>query len=484
MSSLGNKPHAVVVPYPGQGHVIPLLKLAKLLHHRGFHITFVNTEFNHRRLLNSRGPDSMKGLPSFRFETIPDGLPYSEANATQDVPSLCYSTQQNCLPYFRELLLKLNNMASSSEIPPVSCLVTDWAMMFTLEAADEIGVPKLNFWTASACGLLGYLHFKPLTEKGIVPFGDASFQTNGCLDTLLDWIPGSKVMRLKDMPSFIRTTDPEDVMLNWFIIEAERNEQATAIVINTFDELEHDALEALRTMLPPVYTIGPLQHHLDQVPDPELKSIGSNLWKEDRGCFEWLNTKAPNSVLLVNFGCVTVMSSEHMVEFAWGLANSNQTFLWVIRPDLILGESDMLPPGFVNATEGRGLIASWVPQEEVLKHPAVGAFLTHSGWNSTLESVSAGVTMICWPFFAEQHTNCRYCCTEWGPIGMEINSDVKRDEVEALVREMMEGEKGKEMRNKVMEWKKKAREATMAPSGSSYVNLEAVINKVLLVPRK
>ncbi|PKH62315.1 hypothetical protein CRG98_050270 [Punica granatum] len=170
MSSLGNKPHAVVVPYPGQGHVIPLLKLAKLLHHRGFHITFVNTEFNHRRLLNSRGPDSMKGLPSFRFETIPDGLPYSEANATQDVPSLCYSTQQNCLPYFRELLLKLNNMASSSEIPPVSCLVTDWAMMFTLEAADEIGVPKLNFWTASACGLLGYLHFKPLTEKGIVPF--------------------------------------------------------------------------------------------------------------------------------------------------------------------------------------------------------------------------------------------------------------------------------------------------------------------------
>ncbi|OWM79963.1 7-deoxyloganetin glucosyltransferase-like [Punica granatum] len=483
MGSLGNKPHAVFVPYPAQGHVTPLFKFAKLLYHRGFHITFVNTEFNHRRLLNSRGPDSLKGLPGFRFETIPDGLPPFEADATQDIPSLCYSTEKNCLPYFRELLSRLNNTARTGEIPPVSCLVSDGVMTFTLEAADEIGVLKLILWTASACGFLGYLHYKPLIEKGIVPFKDASFLTNGCLDTLLDWIPGSKVMRLKDMPSFIRTTDPKDIMLNWFVTQAERNKQATAIVLNTVDEFEDNVLRAIRTMLPPLYTIGPLQHLLDQVPDPELKSIGSNLWKEDQGCFEWLDTKEPNSVILVNFGSITVMSSEHMAEFAWGLANSNQTFLWAIRPDLVSGDSSVLPPDFVSATEGRSLMVSWVAQEEVLNHPAIGAFLTHNGWNSTLESVAAGVPMICWPFFAEQQTNCRYCCTEWG-IGMEINSDVKRDEVEGLVREMMEGVKGKKMRNNALEWKKKAREATTAPSGSSYVNFETVINKVLLAPRK
>ena len=86
--------------------------------------------------------------------------------------------------------------------------------------------------------------------------------------------------------------------------------------------------------------------------------------------------------------------------------------------------------------------------------------------------------MLCWPFFADQPTNCRYCCNEWG-VGMEIDSNVKRGEVENLVRELLEGEKGKEMRNKAMEWKKLAEEAT-APNGSSSMNLEKLINEALL----
>ena len=69
------KPHAVCVPFPAQGHINPMLKLAKILHYKGFHITFVNTEYNHKRLLKSRGLDSLNALPSFQFETIPDGLP-------------------------------------------------------------------------------------------------------------------------------------------------------------------------------------------------------------------------------------------------------------------------------------------------------------------------------------------------------------------------------------------------------------------------
>ncbi|KAK3016292.1 hypothetical protein RJ639_007612 [Escallonia herrerae] len=72
---LFGKPHAVCIPFPAQGHINPMLKLAKLLHRKGFHITFVHTEFNHQRLLKSRGPDALRGLSSFRFETIPDGIP-------------------------------------------------------------------------------------------------------------------------------------------------------------------------------------------------------------------------------------------------------------------------------------------------------------------------------------------------------------------------------------------------------------------------
>lgn len=290
-----------------------------------------------------------------------------------------------------------------------------------------------------------------------------------------------KGIRLRDIPSFVRTTDPEDFMLKFIKAESERAKKASAIVLNTYDALEHEGLVSLASMLPPVYSIGPLHLLLNQVTDSDLKLIGSNLWIEESGCLEWLDSKEPSSVVYVNFGSITVMTSDQLTEFAWGLANSDQTFLWVIRPDLVAGDSAMLPPEFVSATKERGLFASWCSQEQVLSHPSIGGFLTHNGWNSTIESICGGVPMICWPFFAEQQTNCRYCCTEWG-IGMEINSDVKRGEVESLVRELMGGEKGSEMKKKTREWKKMAEEA-ITSTGSSCMNLDDMINKVLLSPR-
>ena len=109
----------------------------------------------------------------------------------------------------------------------------------------------------------------------------------------------------------------------------------------------------------------------------------------------------------------------------------------------------------------------------MLAHPSIGIFVTHCGWNSTLESICFGVPVICWPFFAEQQTNCRYACTAWG-IGTEVNQDVTRDEIETLVKEVMEGDKGKEMRQKTHEWKEKAMAATDI-GGSSYKSFERLI---------
>ncbi|KAF2320369.1 hypothetical protein GH714_027312 [Hevea brasiliensis] len=165
-----HKPHAVCVPYPAQGHINPMFKLAKLLHIKGFHITFVNTEYNQKRLLKSRGPNSVAGLPDFRFEAIPDGLPVTDNdNTTQDIPSLCESTSKNCLVPFRNLLYRLNNTSSSSNVPPVSCIVSDGSMSFTLEAAEELGIPQVLFWTPSACGVLAYAHYPFLVERGFIP---------------------------------------------------------------------------------------------------------------------------------------------------------------------------------------------------------------------------------------------------------------------------------------------------------------------------
>ncbi|XP_021803732.1 7-deoxyloganetin glucosyltransferase-like, partial [Prunus avium] len=206
------KPNAVCMPFPAQGHINPMLKLAKLLHFKGFHITFVNTEFIHKRLLKSQGPNSLNDLPTFRFETIPDGLPPADANvAAQHMPSLCQSIRKHCLQPFRGLLSKLN---SSPNSPPVTCVVSDGIMNFSLDAAQELGIPGVIFWTTSACAFMGYIQYGPLIQKGLVPLKDASYLANGYLDTVIHWIPGMKSIRLKDIPSFIRTTDPNDPILD------------------------------------------------------------------------------------------------------------------------------------------------------------------------------------------------------------------------------------------------------------------------------
>ncbi|XP_043705551.1 7-deoxyloganetin glucosyltransferase-like [Telopea speciosissima] len=133
---------------------------------------------------------------------------------------------------------------------------------------------------------------------------------------------------------------------------------------------------------------------------------------------------------------------QQLNEFAWGLADSRYHFLWVIRPNIVNGGSEIISGEFMEEIKDRGLLSGWCLQKQVIRHPSIGGFLTHCGWNSTLESIREGVPMISWPFFAEQQTNCLYACTKWG-IGMEIDSDVKREEVEGLVRELMGGEKRK-----------------------------------------
>lgn len=471
------KPHLVIVPYPAQGHVTPMMRFAKLLHSRGFYITFVNTEFNHRRLIKSKGPESVKGLPDFKFETIPDGLPPSdELDATQDIPMLCYSTRNTCLEPFKKLLSRLNSIQNE---PPVSCVVSDGVMSFGIRAAQEMGIPDVQLWTASVCAFIGYLHYRELIERGIVPFKSETFLTDGTLDTPLDWITGMMDVRLKDIPSFIRTTDPNDIMLDFLGEEAQSNLKASAIIFNTFDELEREALDTVvsKFNFPNMYTIGPLPLLDKQLPECEVKSLNSSLWKPDSKVFEWLDKQEPESVIYVNYGSITTMTSEHFQEFAWGLASSKQPFLWIVRSDVVKGEkSGALADDFLEEIKGRGMLVSWCEQDRVLTHGSVGAFLTHCGWNSMLESICGGVPVICWPFFADQQTNCHYSCRKWR-IGMEINWDVKRGEVEGLVREMMQGEKGKKMRKNAKEWKRMAEEATNV-GGSSYVNFDKLVKEV------
>ncbi|XP_074275595.1 7-deoxyloganetin glucosyltransferase-like isoform X2 [Silene latifolia] len=423
-------------------------------------------------------PDSpsLHNLNSFRFETIPDDLPPENKRGILDLPALCLALSgPGPKAALRSLLLKL---LVPSDVPPVTCIIADAHMYFTYELSKELGIPIMLLYTSSACSVLGYLHYDELVKRGLFPLKDECNLTDGFLDTPIDWIPGFKSgNKLKHLPAFLRTTDPNDVMFNYNIETASRAVDAGSIILNTFDDLEGELLEGIKTKIPNICTIGPLSLFCKQN-GCDIQKFGSSLWKEETNCLEWLDKRSPKSVVYVNYGSLTTLTSEQLEEFAWGLANSKQHFLWVIRNDAVDGDSDFLSKEFMEEIKERGLVSGWCPQEKVLKHPAIRAFLTHCGWNSTIESISEGVPMICWPFFADQQTNCFYACDDWG-VGAEIGEGaVKRGRVEEVVRVVMEGEKGEEMRKKALEWKKKAEEATKL-GGSSYNNFEQLVKKII-----
>ncbi|KAH9603167.1 hypothetical protein KSS87_018613, partial [Heliosperma pusillum] len=166
-----------------------------------------------------------------------------------------------CHDSLSDLIARLNE-----DGPPVTCIVSDGALYFTVEVAREIGIPDVVFWTMSGCGFMGYVHFRTLIDRGLTPLLDATYLTNGYLDTQVN-LHGLRNVRLKDLPTFIRTTDPDEYMLIHSIKAVQISSQATAIFLNTFEELEEDVLNTLATMeqFPPIYTVGSIDLLVDQL---------------------------------------------------------------------------------------------------------------------------------------------------------------------------------------------------------------------------
>ncbi|KAF5815454.1 putative UDP-glucuronosyl/UDP-glucosyltransferase, UDP-glycosyltransferase family [Helianthus annuus] len=466
------KPHVVFIPFPTQSHIKCMLKLARLLHQNGIYITFINTHTNHKRLVDSAG---LEEAPGFWFKTVPDGLSSATDDGvkpTEAITEIVAYLATNFFDCFLDVVSGLEN--------PITCMVCDGFMTFTkaIDAAEKLKVPVMLFWTMAACGFMGFYQVKVLTEKEIIPLKDESYLRNGYLDMEIDWIPGMEGIRLKDLPEFTLATSSDDPMFRFFMGLAQEAHKVSHMIIHTFEELEARLVGEIKSIFPNVYTIGPLQLLLDQTTVKETNNRYS-LWKEEPECVQWLKTKEPNSVVYVNFGSLAVMSVQDLLEFGWGLVNSNHYFLWIIRTDLVDGKPLVFPQELEEAINKKGFIGSWCSQEEVLNHPAVGGFLTHCGWGSIIESLSAGVPMLCWPSIGDQRTNCRQTCKEW-EVGMEISRNVKRDEVEKLVRALMEGLEGKIMRKKALEWKKMAEIATDSNGSSRWdtKNLADEINRL------
>ncbi|KAJ8629447.1 hypothetical protein MRB53_022770 [Persea americana] len=453
----------ILYPSPGIGHLISMVELGKRLLQLNppFSITIFLTQapFN----TGSTSPYIRRiesSFPSISFHNLPPiSLPL-DSSSSPHPESLAF------------LLLRLNNPLIHQFLLPIAssvrALLFDFFCHPVLDVAATLRIPSYCFFTSPASSLAIFLHFPTIHR-----LTSASFKDLG--HTHLEF-PGAPPIPASDMP--LPLQDRNDEVYHEFLATAMALPRASGIVVNSFDSLEPRAIEALRSgacipdgRTPPIYCIGP------------LISEGGDGGAE---CLEWLGSQPSRSVVFLCFGSLGLFSAAQLKEIALGLDRSGHRFLWVVRsppsddesrpflPPPVPDLDALLPEGFLERTKGRGLVVkSWAPQVAVLSHDSMGGFVTHCGWNSVLEGLCAGVPMVAWPLYAEQKLN-RVVMVEEMSLALAIKEEedgrVGADEVERMVRAVMESDEGEALRKRTVEMREKAMAAT-SEGGSSRLAL-------------
>ncbi|CAH8280247.1 unnamed protein product [Arabidopsis lyrata] len=438
----------VLVPVPAQGHVTPMMQLGKALHLKGFSITVVQTQYNR--------VSSSKDFSDFHFLTIPGSLTESDFKNLGALPFLL-KLNQVCEASFKQCLSQLLHEQGDDDI---ACVVYDEYMYFSQPAAMEFQLPSAVFSTTSATALVCRSVLSKVNAAAfLIDMKDPETQDKV--------FPGMDPLRYKDLPT--SAFGPLESIIKLYN-NAVNIQTASAVIINSASCLESSSLARLQRELQVlVYPIGPL--HI-------AASAPSSLLEEDRSCVEWLNKQKSSSVIYISLGSLALTQTKEMLEMAWGLSNSNQPFLWVIRPGSVPGSewTESLPVEFSKLVLERGYIVKWAPQMEVLRHPAVGGFWSHCGWNSTLESIGEGVPMICRPFTGDQRVNARYLESVWR-IGVLLEGELDKGTVESSVKRLTVDEEGADMRKRAIDLKEKL-EASVRSGGSSSSSLDDFVNSL------
>uniref|UniRef100_A0A0D6QS53 Glycosyltransferase n=1 Tax=Araucaria cunninghamii TaxID=56994 RepID=A0A0D6QS53_ARACU len=472
MGSLGPvqyiKPHVVVLPYPAQGHVNPMMEFSKRLASKNIHVTFVITEASRARMLQAQGSVLASPLPDIQFETISDGLPV-DFDRHKDVQRVLGLLQTVGGQTFEELIHRLEGEGES-----VSCIVYDSFLPWVPEIAKKLNIPSAFFWTQSCAVYSIYYHYSQGLEKKENQTGNATDEIS---------IPGLPPLRTSDLPSFLQPSNTYEFLERLVLDQFNTVSEATWLLGNSFEQLEAGEIKSIESLLP-IRTVGPLvpSAFLDGN-NPQDTDVGMHMWKA-ANCLGWLDTKGQSSVIYVSFGSLAVLSKEQIWEIALGLRASGHSFLWVIRPGENKAENNIeehLPEKFLEETAEQGLVVAWCPQMKVLSHPSVSVFMTHCGWNSTLESLSSGVPLLAVPQWSDQTTNSKYVEDKWKTgIRLKKREDglLGREEVENSIRTVMESERGIELRKNALRWKSLAREA-MVKGGSSDKNIEDFVEEII-----
>ncbi|CAH8267668.1 unnamed protein product [Arabidopsis lyrata] len=449
MKKMEAKRRIVLVPVPLQGHITPMMQLGKALYLKGLSITVVEGQFN-------RVSSPSQHFPGFQFVTIPESLPESELErlgAFHFVLKINKTSEASFKDCIRQLLRQQGN--------DIACIIYDEFMYFCGAAATELKLPNVILCTQSATNHVSRCVYSKLNaEKFLVDMEDPELR-----DKVVDNL---HPLRYKDLlPSDFGPLEP----VLEFRREVVNKRTASALILNTTRCLESLSLSWLQQELGiRVYSLGPL-HITASAP-------GSSLVEEDMSCIEWLNNQKPRSVIYVSVGTIHLMEAKEVLEMAWGLCNSNQPFLWVIRSGSIHGFNgiESLPEEVGKMALERGYIVKQAPQIEVLGHPAVGGFWSHCGWNSTLESIVEGVPMICRPFDGEQKLNAKFIETVWS-VGILLEGEVERGEVERAVKRLIVDDEGAGMRERALVLKEKLK-ASVRSGGSSYNALDELVKQL------
>lgn len=232
----------------------------------------------------------------------------------------------------------------------------------------------------------------------------------------------------------------------------------------------------------PILTTGPTvpSVYLDNRIESD-KDYDINLFQSESSIINWLDNKRSGSVVYIAFGSMADLPRSQIEEIAWGLRNTGFDILWVIRAS---DKEEKVPKECVEAMGDKALLVEWSPQLEVLSNKAVGCFVTHCGWNSTTEALSLGVPMVVMPLWTDQTMNAKLVQDVWGTgvrVRVGANGLVWREEIENCVREVMEREKGKEMKMNASKWRDLAKEA-VSEGGTSDINIDTFISKLIASP--
>lgn len=453
--------HIVMLPAMAQGHLIPFLALAKqILQTFDFKITIAATPLNagYLRTAIAKTSNPPPRLSQIHFAELPynssdHGLPpnieNTEALNLAQIAHFFHSTA-SLEPHLRTLI---HDISAADGAPPL-CIISDVFMSWANEVAISSGTVNLTFTTGGAYGTAAYISlWQHLPHR----------RTNK-EEFNLPGFPDSRTFHISHLHRYLREADGTDPWSKFFQTQIAHSLNSFGWLCNTAEEIETFGVDVLRRYTKrPVWCVGPL------LPPTMLagksRIIGQHTGREPgvspEKCLQWLDSHQKRSVLYISFGSQNSISSSQMMALAMGLEDSKKPFIWVIRAPTGYNcefKSEFLPDGFEEriAKNNQGLVVhGWAPQLEILCHGSTGAFLSHCGWNSTVESLSQGVPMIGWPLAAEQGYNAKLLVEEMG-VCVELSrgkeSSISREDVRKVIERVIgEGDEAEKMKKKAGE---------------------------------